>query len=122
MTVCIVILVVCAFAIAAGIIWQREDEWAITPLIIYPTAGLVMFLAGIVLVGNLVQAPRNIDMFRQRKEYIKQYQPATDYDYVAILQKKLELNEWLYKAKYTKEHLPAMSFYGDEILKLEPIE
>ena len=122
MTVFIIILAVCALAIAVGVIWQKKDEWAITPLIIYPTAGLVMFLAGLVLGANLVNAPRKIDMFRQQKEYIEQYQPTTDYDMVAILQTKLEFNAWLYRAQYTKEHLPALSFYGDEIMELEPIE
>jgi TonB-dependent SusC/RagA subfamily outer membrane receptor len=56
------------------------------------------------------------------KEYIENYESTSEYDTAAIASKKIELNQWLYEAQYTKEYYPICSFYSDEILELEPIK
>ena len=69
-----------------------------------------------------IDASRSLSNFLSQKEYIENYEMTSDYDAAAIVSKKVELNEWLYSVQYTKEHLPICSFYGDEILQIEPIK
>lgn len=75
------------------------------------------FLIVVPIVGN-----KELSNFLSQKEYIESYEPSSEYDNAAITNKKIELNEWLYSAQYTKEHYPIFSFYGDEILDIEPIK
>jgi hypothetical protein len=69
-----------------------------------------------------IQAKAELNAFRAHKEYVENYEMTSEYDTAAIITKKIELNEWLYKVQYTKEHYPICSFFGDEILELEPIK
>lgn len=46
----------------------------------------------------------------------------TDAEDAAITSKKIELNEWLYKAQYSKEHYGGWSLYPERVLELTPIE
>jgi hypothetical protein len=65
---------------------------------------------------------KQLNTFIVQKEYIESYEPTSEYDTAAIINKKIELYQWLYDVQYTKEHYPICSFYGDEILDLEPIK
>lgn len=86
------------------------------------TGVLLTLIAGILLIVMPIDANRSLSNFLSQKEYIKNYELTSEYDSAAIVSKKVELNEWLYSEQYTKEHLPICSFYGDEILQIEPIK
>ena len=79
-------------------------------------------IAGTILIVLPIDASRSLSNFLSQKEYVENYEMTSDYDAAAIVSKKVELNEWLYSEQYTKEHLPICSFYGDEILQIEPIK
>ena len=81
-----------------------------------------VFIAGTVLICCTVEANQEFNAFVCQKEYIESYEPTSEYDTVAIIHKKIELNQWLYEKQYVKERRPICSFYGDEILELEPIK
>lgn len=66
--------------------------------------------------------PQEINTFEQQKAYIETHIPKNDIEDAAITSKKVELNEWLYKAQFSKKNLGGWSMYSDKVLELEPIE
>ena len=83
---------------------------------------IAFFISGLSLIIVSISCQQELDLFLNQKEYIENYNLTTEYDVAAIANKKIELNEWLYRVQYTKEHYPICSFFGDEILELEPIK
>lgn len=130
MILCRIILIVGAvMAIAGGVIlfvMRNVLHWSpvkdvITPILIM-LGSVAMLIAGLLLIILPIEANQELNAFICQKEYIEDYEPTSEYDAAAILSKKIELNEWLYEKQYVRENRPICSFYGDEILKLEPIK
>jgi hypothetical protein len=76
----------------------------------------------VVLIVVPIECNEELATFIAQKEYIENYEPTSEYDAAGIANKKIELNEWLYKVQYNKKHHPLCSFFGDEILDLKPIK
>ena len=126
MILCLIILFIGVALLIPGAIvcYKTRNSWD-TPLLVMlaTVAGFVaIFIVSILLIIMPMQSKTEFSMFVAQKEYIENYEPTSEYDTAAIATKKIELNEWLYSAQYTKEHYPICSFYGDEILELEPIK
>ena len=130
MILCWIILIVGIPVLVAGIIMAvkawNDYHCSITFDLLSISMTVIGVAAVLVSVILLIAVPisnnRDLNTFLQQKEYIENYEPTSGYDTAAIANKKIELNEWLYKVQYTKEHHPLCSFYGDEILELEPIK
>lgn len=78
---------------------------------------LFSFAAKIVLLQ-----PKEINNFEQQKAYIETHAPASTIEDAAITSKKVELNEWLYNAQFSKQRYGGWSMYSGKVLELEPIE
>lgn len=126
MILCWIILIVGAImAIAGGIVaFINRGRWSYG----FVEGMLIMLGACAVIVGALlliiipIEAKQELDIFISQKEFVENYTPTSEYDSAAILTKKIELNEWLYEKQYIKKCHPVCSFYGAEILELEPIK
>lgn len=66
--------------------------------------------------------PKEIVVFEQQKAYIETHIPKSDIEDAAITSKKVELNDWLYEAQFSKKIFGGWSEYSDKVLELEPIE
>lgn len=129
MILCLIILIVGVVTLAVGIFGicktqklSYGSKWDyISPLCIICSI-ILIFIASILLIVMPVDSNRELSNFLNQKAYIESYEPTSEYDNAAITSKKIELNEWLYSVQYTKEHYPICSFYGDEILDIEPIK
>ena len=130
MILCWIILIVGIVALVVGGILaymfktHYNDSFALEiaiPVLIILSI-VTILIASVLLIVLPIDANQDLNTFITQKEYIESYEPTSEYDTVAIINKKIELNEWLYDAQYTKEHNPICSFYGDEILELEPIK
>lgn len=125
MILCFIILIIGIALAVPGVIvlYKNRDSWDLPMLAVLSTAfGLVAILAtSLMLIVGPIESEKELNVFISQKEYIENYEPTSEYDTAAIATKKMELNAWLYDAKYTKENYPICSFYGDEILELEPI-
>lgn len=66
--------------------------------------------------------PKEIIVFEQQKAYIETHIPKNDIEDAAITSKKVELNDWLYEAQFSKKIFGGWSIYSDKVLELEPIE
>lgn len=125
MILCWIILIVgVLMAIVGGIVAyiQRHEYYGMTGPILLILGCIFVFIAGTLLICLTVEANQELHAFISQKEYIENYEPTSEYDAAAILSKKIELNEWLYEQQYVRAHRPICSFYGAEILELEPIK
>lgn len=128
MILCLIILIAGVISLAVGIFatckvqksYYCSDWEYISPICMM--SGIVLTLvATTLLVVIPIDNNKDLANFLNQKEYIESYEPTSEYDTAAIANKKIELNEWLYSAQYTKEHYPICSFFDDEILDIEPI-
>lgn len=126
MILCLIILIVgIAMLVPGGIVlYKKRNSWDVPILSMFAvfigTAAIVVTILLMILIP--IDNQRQLNTFLAQKEYIENYEPTSEYDTAAIINKKIELNQWLYDVQYTKEHYPICSFYGDEILDLEPIK
>lgn len=88
----------------------------------YITAILVAVILFFSITTIFFMNPKEISVFEQQKAYIETHIPKNDIEDAAITSKKVELNEWLYKAQFSKKNLGGWSMYSDKVLELEPIE
>ena len=95
--------------------------------------GILLFMGGaftglfaICVLAAIIITPisisNNISVFESQSQYLSTHAPKNAIEDAAITSKKVELNEWLYSAKWAKNKFGAFSFYPDEILNLEPIQ
>lgn len=126
MILCIMILIAGIILLVPGIIalYKTRNTFDVPMFgILAFTTGLVaIMIATVLLIVVPIESQKELNIFITQKEYIENYEPTSEYDAVGIANKKIEFNEWLYGVQYTKEHYPICSFYGDEILELEPIK
>lgn len=125
MILCLIILIAAVLAAIAGGITayiQRHEYYGMTGPILLILGCICILIAGTLLICCTIEANRELDAFTSQKEYIESYEPTSEYDAAAILSKKIELNQWLYEKQYVRANRPICSFYGAEILELEPIK
>lgn len=93
---------------------------------LYLMSYITAILAAVTLVFSILAIffvnPKEISVFEQQKAYMETHIPKNDIEDAAITSKKVELNEWLYKAQFSKKNLGGWSMYSDKVLELEPIE
>lgn len=93
---------------------------------LYLMSHITAILAAVALFVSILAIffvnPKEIRVFEQQKAYIETHIPKNDIEDAAITSKKVELNEWLYKAQFNKKNLGGWSMYSDKVLELEPIE
>lgn len=128
MILCLIILIIGVITIAVGIFATCKIKsycytaWDYVSTICMVLGIVFTLIAATLLIVIPIDNNKKLSNFINQKEYIESYEPTSEYDTAAIANKKIELNEWLYSAQYNKEHFPICSFYGDEILKIEPIK
>ena len=125
MILCWIILIVgVVAAIVGGIVAyiQRHEYCGVAGPVLLILGCVCVLIAGTLLICCTIEANQEIHAFVSQKEYIENYEPASEYDAAAILSKKIELNDWLYEKQYVRANRPICSFYGDEILDLTPIK
>lgn len=125
MILCWIILIIgVLIAIIGGIVAyiQRYEYSNMTGPMLILIGLILVTIGGVTLICCTIEANQELHAFISQKEYIENYEPTSEYDSAAILNKKIELNEWLYEKQYVKEHRPICSFYNDKILQLEPIK
>lgn len=85
--------------------------------------GFIVLIMALVIPLVSHSYKQEIATFEQQKHYIENVVPTLPTtDNYAITLKRIELNEWLYGAKYSKTHYSFFSLYPDEVLELEEIK
>lgn len=128
MTLYLIILIIGIVSIIIGCVFAHKANKTILVTVFdyitpyFVIGGILVTLIATILFGISLTSHRELANFLKQKEYIENYESTSEYDTAAIANKKIELNEWLYSAQYTKEHYPLFSFHSDEILEIEPIK
>lgn len=113
--VCILVSVA-AFWLAGK---RHFENWPIAVGAMSVMAAIVCIIA---LPINTYFARTEESLFIEQKEYIESHVSQTEIEDAALTSKKIELNEWLFKAQYQKSHYKGWSLYSAEILDWEPIQ
>lgn len=119
------ILLPLLFAAASGLaIWaDRRPQGRFNVGCAATLAAVLIVCAATVQIIEVVYCiPRELGAFERQSTYIQTHEAKTDAEDAAITSKKIELNEWLYKAQYSKEHYGGWSLYPERVLELTPIE
>lgn len=128
MILCLIIFIVGIVSLVVGIFAAYKDKysrytetWCNIAIVCLVFGIMCTVTTSILLIVMPMNCNHNLSIFISQKEYIENYEPTSEYDTAAITSKKVELNEWLYSVQHTKEYFPICSFYGDDILQIEPI-
>lgn len=78
--------------------------------------------AGVVILIGVLETPQAINNFNCQKAYIEMHEAKNAVEDAALTSKKIDLNEWLYDAKWSKSRFGGWSFYPESIFDLEPIK
>lgn len=120
----IISLVTLIVIIGLSVYWdiskrEKDIAWPIITNLV-----LVFFL--LITVGTMIemnfQYKQGINNFKLQSEYIQTHEAGKDIEDASLTATKMELNEWLYTARYCKQTYGSFSLYPDEVLLLEPIE
>lgn len=116
----IVLLIVC---ITFGILEHKDGGYGSWKLIVSIASGVICFF--ILLLNSIlyfVAIPNDINKLNQQKAYIENHISENVIEDAALTNKKIELNEWLYEAQFSKERFKGWSIYPDKIKDLTPIK
>ena len=85
--------------------------------------GVIVLIMSLIIPLVSHSYKQDIQTFKMQKNYIENVVPTLPTtDNYAITLKRIELNEWLYGAKYSKTHYSFFSLCPDEVLELEEIK
>lgn len=87
-------------------------------LIAAVAAAVILIYCPVVRVSNNSEC----GVFAQQKAYIESHIAENAVEDAALTTKKIELNDWLFKAQYSKARYGSWSLYPDTVMELEPIE
>lgn len=87
-------------------------------LIAAVAASVILISCPIVRVSNKSEC----GVFAQQKAYIESHVVENAIEDAALTTKKIELNDWLFKAQYSKSRFGSWSLYPDTVMGLEPID
>lgn len=81
-------------------------------------AAVILLVCPIARISN----NSNCSVFAQQKAYIESHIAENAVEDAALTAKKVELNDWLFAAQYSKARYGSWSLYPDTVMGLEPIE
>lgn len=113
----VALVVVC---VVAFVLECRESYgWTLAVGVISAAgAGVILMCCPIMRISN----NSDCSVFAQQKAYIESHIAENAVEDAALTAKKVELNDWLFKAQYSKAHYGSWSLYPDTVMDLEPIE
>lgn len=113
----VALVVVCVVAF----VLECRKSYGWTLVIGFVTA---VVAALILLICPIVRISHNSDcsVFAQQKAYIESHIAENAVEDAALTAKKIELNDWLFVAQYSKARYGSWSLYPDAVMDLEPIE
>jgi len=117
-----IVLAVLVLIGTAAAIYERNncDDWCIPVCIAaFTLAVLMLFLLPIMAI----ETKADVALYERQKAYIENHVPVDPIENAAIINKKIELNEWLFTAQYSKSIFgDAWTFTPSYIADWQPIQ
>ena len=117
-----IVLAVLVLIGTAAAIYERNnyDDWCIP---VYIAAFTLVFLMLFLLPLLAIETKADVALYERQKAYIENHVPVDPIENVAIINKKIELNEWLFTAQYSKSIFgDAWTFTPSYIADWQPIQ
>ena len=80
------------------------------------------FLIFMICLAAHISYNSQCGVFAQQKSYIESHVAENAVEDAALTAKKVEMNDWLFKARYSKTRYGSWSLYPDAVMDLEPIK
>lgn len=117
MILCVASVVICVVAF----VLECRKFYGWTLVIGFATAvaaGVILLVCPIARIS----INSGCSVFAQQKAYIESHVAENAVEDAALTAKKIELNNWLFVAQYSKARYGSWSLYPDAVMDLEPIE
>lgn len=117
-------MILCAalavISVVAFVLECREDYgWTLLIGVVTAIgAGVILMCCPMMRISN----NSDCSVFAQQKAYIESHIAEIAVEDAALTAKKIELNDWLFEAQYSKARYGSWSLYPDAVMDLEPIE
>jgi cation transport ATPase len=113
-----------SMVVGVGILFLPEVKEALEKFLtlLFVVCCITALVSIFVVILSPLSASYNVSMFVQQKEYIENHKVVDPVENATITTKKIELNAWLFNAKWSKDKWGIFSFYPDTIEIMEPIQ
>jgi hypothetical protein len=115
----IIFVVLVVVGIVLIIVSKKNYEDYTIPIVI---AFFIALMIGLVFPILAFQNRQEVSVFNQQSAYIQSHNVVDPVENAAITNKKIELNDWLFKAQWAKEKFGIFSFYPPSVLDLKSIQ
>lgn len=116
---CVIAVIIFVFAFVGARLSDWYYEWFVMFAV---TSGFLAVSFVMIYFAGTLDANKNIARFEQQKQYIESHQAQSEIEDAALTSKKIELNEWLYSAQWSRRKLGNWSFVPEYVLELEAIK
>ncbi len=99
-----------------------RNTWEEWPVACGATSCILAMVVLLTCIVGSLSTSIKIDRFERAKAYVETRLPGDPLEDVALTNKKIELNEWLFDAQARKTTYGTWSFYPESVLELEPIK
>lgn len=119
----IIVLVVSVIIFILSLVglW-RLDEYCEFFLALICISVLVAISSVMIYFCGTLDTQKNITKFEKQKQYIESHTATNAIEDAAMTSKKIELNEWLYSAQWSREHFGNWSLVPEYVMELEAIK
>lgn len=117
-----IVLAVLVLIGTAAAIYERNNyaDWCI---LVYIAAFSLVFLMLFLLPLLAISTKADVALYERQKAYIENHVPVDPIENAAIINKKIELNEWLFTAQYSKSRFgDTWTFTPSDIADWQPIQ
>lgn len=118
-------IIVCVINIVLSVVFaliDRNRPCDIWPVICSAICAFAAIILLLIIPLETISNKRDTNKFSEQKAYIETHEANTAVEDAAMTAKKVELNEWLYKAQWSRENFGNWCFYPVDVLDMEPIQ
>ena len=98
---------------------KTYSEW-VGVVAVFCTA-VLLFLILLIIIARL-GAVQSTNVFENQSAYVNSHIVTDPLENAVITNKKIELNDWLFKAQWAQDKFGIFSFYPESIQEFEPIQ
>lgn len=116
----IIILVIAVVLFFVGV--YISDNHTGFGLFLVTVATVAIIFGVATMIASPVTASKSIAIYEKQYAYFNEYVTEDALDDAAITAKKIELNEWLYEAQWSRQRFGIFSFMPERVMELKLIE
>lgn len=116
---CVIAVIIFVLSVIGFWLSDQYDEFFCAVVCI---SCIVAIFSGAIYLFGAIDEQKKIAKFEQQKQYIENHTANNAIEDAALTSKKIELNEWLYSAQWSRERLGNWSLVPEYVMELEAIK